>query len=223
MTPLPRPLSAPPLGLDPSRPLNKRARLDWICPGFVDAAVREMERMRQSAAKAEERFARRDRPETGTSDLGPRHRRRQGRVEVETIADPDSPNLTVRRGRVADPVARMVARGDLTRRHGGAANALRGLVELTGEGSCSPLTRLGMPRGGGGAMRLYPVGSNGAIAALERALRVAWPYGALVTWVAIDGLSLDAFARSREVRREEVPAWLKAGLTALADHFGCPS
>ncbi len=220
MTPLPWPLSPPPLGLDPTRPLNMRERLLGICPAFVEASLREVERMRLTAAKAEQRFLERVEVDAGGSDLGPAHRRRLRTVEVETIADPDAPNRSVRRARVADPIARMVSRGELTRRHEAAANALRALVEATGLPSSSPLCRLGMPPGGY-AVGLHPVGHGRATKALGRALTAAWPFGGLVVWVAFDGGTLDGFAASRGVRRADVPDWLKTGLTALADHFGC--
>lgn len=219
-----RRLSDPPLGLDPSRPASRLERILSIAPGFADAAKLAIAQ-RHAAALAEEERHRASLnapvPTAGDNDLGPEHNLRRRRVVVVDALDPAQPRVTIRRAVVADPIARMVSRGELQPRHLEAAELLRDLVALAEAGSPSALTRLGQPGGGSAASRedAYRVGT--AHAALERAWRACWPYGPVVAWVALGRNTIEAFALARKVRRSEVPGWLRTGMTLLADHFGC--
>lgn len=178
---------------------------------------------RRAAARAiaaEARFAGRAvRLPAPVGDFGPDIRQKQRRVVIGDAADVDDPNRTIRRARIADPIARMVKRGELSARHEAAVAALRALAEEAGHGSKSSIATLGEARGGSRVPAMPPVARGRAAIACERALRLTWPYAHVVAWVALDCRTLEGFARARGIRREDAPRWLRAGLDLLARHF----
>lgn len=178
---------------------------------------------RRAAARAiaaEARYASRTAaPPPRIGDFGAEHRLRQQRVVIVDVADLNDPQRTIRRATVADPILRMYKRGELRMDHWGAAGALRDLAESSWEGSRSAMASLGEARAPWSNFLPPPTKRGRATIAFERALRLTWPYAHVVAWVVLDNRTLDAFAKARNIRREDASLWLRMGLDLLSDHF----
>jgi len=152
-------------------------------------------------------------------DFGPEHGIASKRVEIVDGADPDSPNRTIRRARVADPIARMRVRGEISQDAADAAAELRQLAEAAQYASRSSLGSLDRVGGGAPGAGMPPPSVARAAAKLARAYAAAWPFGPVLLWVVIENRTIGSFARDRGVKPTDVSLWLRAGLQALSTHF----
>jgi hypothetical protein len=142
-------------------------------------------------------------------------------VQLEYGPDPDKPNATVRRARLADPLEVLYLAATISGRQMDAGKELRSQVEAVQGGI--PCASNAAPRGSGGSkagISEWQVDAckraRQALAAVPKASRP------VVLWVVLGG-TLDGFAAFAHVRRRDAARHLPEGLEAIADHFYGPA
>lgn len=243
-------LSPLPLGLDVGRPAARSARIAWIAPLYASQSAGAVRQRKQSTEAAQveraERVAEPDSRAWGREDArnrrggdygpGHQHRARFGpnvhtpfarvaRLEVVTGEDPQRPMHLVRHAKVRDPLRAMSDRGVIGKRELAAAARFRedGEIAAVGFGNSS----LASAGGGGGGTPPHARSSPAPeqADARERLLRAWRAIGddqMLFAWVVINLGTLDAYARTYQVRRESVSEQLRGTLGRLAEHYGIP-
>lgn len=229
-------LSEWPLGLDPARPARTLDRLEWICPGFVALAREAVARGRQATIGT--RVVRGEPAslvERTGADYGPAFQHQSvmlvtddgkrvellaPRLEVVDGPHPEQPNVSVRRARVADPLRRMLKRGEIEARHRVAAEHLRRLYET----GISPHLPSGLaPKVAGalfGGAYEYASDALSCRRKVQAAIFAVEPDGAAITFCVLSYGTLDGYSAANRIRRQDAGQSLRRGLEALAHHFG---
>lgn len=151
-------------------------------------------------------------------DHGPRVQHRNGRLELVDAADPDRPNVTLRRARRVCHYNTAWRAGHLTDAEREACDRYAVLCERE-EGAVE--RRDGPSVKADPWSRTPPLSAVQAIASLRAAHQAVGNDGAALLRLYVrDNLPVDEIARRRDERREVTMGRTRAAITRLAEHWG---
>lgn len=151
------------------------------------------------------------------TDIGPRIRMERGEVIVLSVADPDAPNRTIRRGRVVWCPDVLLSNGTITAEHHAAATRLHDSYSLGVLGARDRLAvyvdRTGAPSGFADAQLAAARDYR------ETAQAVGQVAMAALSWCVLSHGTVAGWAACRGWQPAKAQGYLLAALDRLAEHY----
>lgn len=153
-----------------------------------------------------------------TADFGPSLRRKRGEVVVEDVADPDRPNATIRRARVAWVPDLWLARGTIGQREHAAATRLVRSYEVGILGARErAIVRISFARSTPAGL---PDVRLACASDYQRAMQAVGPkLSAALSWCVLSTGTIEGWAECKGWHRDRAAGYLLAALARLADHY----
>jgi hypothetical protein len=152
------------------------------------------------------------------ADFGPAIRRKRGEVVVQDVGDPDAPNVTIRRGRVAWVPDLWLARGTIGQAEHAAAVRLVRAYEVGILGARERhIARISFTRPSPAGL---PDGQLACAEDYRRAIQaVGITLSGALAWCVLSTGSVEGWAACKGWHRDRAAGYLMAALARLTDHY----